>query len=463
MLWWRKRNEGFEWRDYVRTTILVRREQRRQKIKDVQAAAAAQVKDAGRKGLDAGISGARTAGTGVWYGLTTAGKAMASGAKRSAQALATGSVAAARAIGSGAARVGSATASGIAKATSAIASPLAPTLEPVAEFAGRPRMNLALKAIAVLCAFGAAYRAWTFGFDSDALVVAIISGVAASMVIMASLAGPRDGSRFAFLRHLRDYELNLPGQLRISADTAVYGVLAACAVAGLGALAYSYAPPLAQFATPARTSAPVTTGALPDSDPSKLEGRATALAGDTLRIGNKRITLDNVEAPEVTQTCVRNGKPWRCGAAARDALASLVRNRRVTCEILSEDASSTRARCYSGPADIAEALVSKGHVFALGGFWSKYASVQDRAQNEKLGLWSGEADRPQDFRDKQWEEAKKTAPEGCPIKGAIRSGSRTYVLPWSSAYGDTRVRESRGERWFCSESEAESAGWSRGS
>src|SRR5690606_25796115 len=69
LLWWRKRNEGFEWRDYVRTTILVRREQRRKRLKDVQAAAAAHVKDASRRGLDAGVHGARSAGTGTWSGL----------------------------------------------------------------------------------------------------------------------------------------------------------------------------------------------------------------------------------------------------------------------------------------------------------------------------------------------------------------------------------------------------------
>ena len=32
MLGWRKRNDGFEWREYVRTTILVRRKHRRERV-----------------------------------------------------------------------------------------------------------------------------------------------------------------------------------------------------------------------------------------------------------------------------------------------------------------------------------------------------------------------------------------------------------------------------------------------
>ena len=40
MLGWRKKREGFEWHDYVRTTILVRRANRRQKVDDARKAAA---------------------------------------------------------------------------------------------------------------------------------------------------------------------------------------------------------------------------------------------------------------------------------------------------------------------------------------------------------------------------------------------------------------------------------------
>ena len=57
------------------------------------------------------------------------------------------------------------------------------------------------------------------------------------------------------------------------------------------------------------------------------------------------------------------------------------------------------------------------------------------------------------------EDAKRDAPQGCPIKGRITSGNRVYVLPGSASYERVKVRETRGERWFCSEDEAQAAGW----
>ena len=50
MLGWRKRNEGFEWREYVRTTILVRRKHRRDRIGEAGKAGIDNMKAAGQRG-----------------------------------------------------------------------------------------------------------------------------------------------------------------------------------------------------------------------------------------------------------------------------------------------------------------------------------------------------------------------------------------------------------------------------
>ena len=48
----------------------------------------------------------------------------------------------------------------------------------------------------------------------------------------------------------------------------------------------------------------------------------------------------------------------------------------------------------------------------------------------------------------------------CDIKGNISSsGEKIYHLPECQSYSKTIIDESAGERWFCSESEALSAGW----
>ncbi|WP_083567448.1 thermonuclease family protein [Hyphomicrobium sp. CS1GBMeth3] len=457
MLWWRKRNEGFEWRDYVRTTILVRREQRRQRIKDVQAAAAAHVKDAGRRGLDAGLAGARSAGSGLESGARGAWSAF----KRGSAAAGAGSLRVARAAGSGFLVAGSAIMAALSAGGQRLGAPLGPVLEPLLSWAREPRPNLILKAVAVLTGLGAIYRTFMFGFDGDAIVAALVSLITGAIVVLAALTDPYRGPSHAgegLLGRLRAYELVLPGERRLPAVLALAGVVAIFAI---GSALYHYSP---SVTVASLAPQPVVTGALPDdADAATVEGRATALTGDMLRIGRTRVVLDGIEAPEATQICRRKSGTWRCGAAAKDALSGLVRGRRVSCDILGEEGAVKRVRCYAGETDIAEALVRGGHAFASGGFWSAYASVENEAQTQKAGLWAGEAERPQDYRDRRWEEAKKAAPEGCPIKGSIRSGARQYILPWAERYDSIGLRTSRGERWFCSESEAQSAGWSRSS
>lgn len=52
---------------------------------------------------------------------------------------------------------------------------------------------------------------------------------------------------------------------------------------------------------------------------------------------------------------------------------------------------------------------------------------------------------------------------GCNIKGnvSIESGERIYHLPGQKYYSSTNIDSRFGERWFCSEAEAQSAGWRR--
>ena len=53
-------------------------------------------------------------------------------------------------------------------------------------------------------------------------------------------------------------------------------------------------------------------------------------------------------------------------------------------------------------------------------------------------------------------------PPGCLIKGNISaSGERIYHVPGGRFYDRTVIDVARGERWFCSEAEAQAAGWRR--
>ena len=50
---------------------------------------------------------------------------------------------------------------------------------------------------------------------------------------------------------------------------------------------------------------------------------------------------------------------------------------------------------------------------------------------------------------------------GCNIKGNVsfNSGERIYHVPGQHYYAETRIDGRYGERYFCSEGEARSAGW----
>ncbi len=189
MFWWKKRNEGFEWRDYVRTTILVRREHRRQKLKDVQEAAAANVKKAGKRSVEASVSGARNAG------------------QRRLACMAEPQLARWRRWGgyagrSAASRIGERRAldGGIGRRTRPASRKTGPTRRAAARarprsasdrFLGQPGARLALAALAILTALGAAYRTWGFGFDADARLAAVVSVVSAALLLVAYLTDPR--------------------------------------------------------------------------------------------------------------------------------------------------------------------------------------------------------------------------------------------------------------------------------
>lgn len=77
MFGWRRRSEGFEWKEYVRTTILVRRADRQRRIEDVRVAAIEKVRNVADAGVDVGRAGASAAKSGVRRVLAFIGHAIA--------------------------------------------------------------------------------------------------------------------------------------------------------------------------------------------------------------------------------------------------------------------------------------------------------------------------------------------------------------------------------------------------
>lgn len=453
MFGWRRKRDGFEWHEYVRTTILLKRANRRRKIDAMQQAAIDRLKNAQRaaaSGLDdaraKAAAGLREAGE---KGLSAGGEGVAAASSAAMAFISRVVVATRDRAGSLIGRLtgitlprGGGLASGVSASDLADAATLA--------LASRisPARAVQIGAVGVAVAAAAGFRVWGRSLDATAIALALVAAVLLAMGLLLARAMYDDGDA-------------APG-LRPAGAMLGWGGAAALLILGLGPL---LAPNSdvgdARLAATGGASEAVTTGSLQSS--SGLEGHATALSGDTMRISGRVVKLYEIEAPERTQSCKRaNGRSWNCGEAAQRALERFTRRDTVTCEIARQAAAGQpmHATCRTAAGtDIGGELVREGHVFAGSGFFASYSAQQDEAKAGKRGVWDGDAQRPAEYRETKWDAAKKKAPGGCPIKGQTSGRSRIYLLPWSSGYDAAKVRPERGGRWFCSENEAREAGW----
>ncbi|MEZ5839478.1 MAG: thermonuclease family protein [Hyphomicrobiales bacterium] len=126
-----------------------------------------------------------------------------------------------------------------------------------------------------------------------------------------------------------------------------------------------------------------------------IVGRVSAGDGDSFRIGEERIRLEGIDAPELAQTCFRDGKEWPCGRESKAHLARIIAGREITCTGTSRDRfDRVLARCRVGETDINAAQVRAGWAIAYG----DYAAEEAEAEAERLGLWQGTFERPRDWR-----------------------------------------------------------------
>ena len=188
--------------------------------------------------------------------------------------------------------------------------------------------------------------------------------------------------------------------------------------------------------------------------------------GDTIRLGEARIRLHGIDAPELSQICdLVDGREWRCGDWARQMLTQEFAGQRATCEVTDQDARYRRvvARCSVSGVDMGDWLVRNGVALAYRAYSLDYVDAEKTAIVATLGVWRSDFQTPADFRASRRELAVRAGsvpPDpNCPIKGNRSSNGHIYHMPGQADYKNTNIDESRGERWFCSAAEAENAGW----
>jgi len=103
------------------------------------------------------------------------------------------------------------------------------------------------------------------------------------------------------------------------------------------------------------------------------------------------------------------------------------------------------AKSYSYPPDIK--------------YQDKFVAAEKKAREDKLGLWTAcTAETVQTTVAPT--TSSSTSDPSCTIKGNISaSGEKIYHMQGCGSYSKTTIDESRGEKWFCTEAEAQTAGW----
>ena len=191
-------------------------------------------------------------------------------------------------------------------------------------------------------------------------------------------------------------------------------------------------------------------------------GQIKVVDADTIILNKEKIRLHGIDAPESEQYCYVNKKSWPCGKQATEYLKKLldrVSIRSLHCDISSKDRyGRSIGVCYIGDININSNLVENGWAIAYREYSRDYIPNEKLASKRKIGVWQGGFVEPWKWRlGVRIREAKKV---GCHIKGNISSnGEKIYHLPNSKNYLKTKISPSKGERWFCSEKEAQTLGW----
>ncbi len=201
-------------------------------------------------------------------------------------------------------------------------------------------------------------------------------------------------------------------------------------------------------------------------------GRAKVIDGDTLEIAGNRVRLFGIDAPELDQTCLRDGAVWACGREAAQQLAALAGVATLECQTRGTDQYRRHlAVCYSNGEELNLAMVEHGWALAYRAYGDDYVAAELRAKGYGLGIWSSQFTAPADFRlvrnssvekpgggaGAKPERKAKSTRSGCVIKGnRNRRGEWIYHLPGMPYYEQTRAEEI-----FCSEDEAWAAGYRR--
>jgi endonuclease YncB( thermonuclease family) len=239
-----------------------------------------------------------------------------------------------------------------------------------------------------------------------------------------------------------------------------------------------------------RRLVPITLAAILFTSPAPA---ATAIVhdGDTIQLGDITYRLDGIDAPELDQICIDDhADAWSCGIDARDQLAKLINGRNLRCDDLGVDKTTKKRHIgvctiEGEAASLNQQLAGQGVAISVEPALKVHAKDDAAAAKaDRRGLWRGCFVAPAEFRigkkdgalmggscraDRDKEIRAVLFPEdlaqppACAIKGKFAARARVtgnlgiYHLQGCRSYAGL----TRPDRWFCSEDDAQAAGFRR--
>ena len=192
----------------------------------------------------------------------------------------------------------------------------------------------------------------------------------------------------------------------------------------------------------------------------EIRGSARAMDGDSLNMAGIVIRLHGVDAPELNQTCSRQGQSWACGKDASAKLAQLVSGANLRCEQRDiDDYDRIVATCKAQQGDIGQAMVEAGLAVALPQFSDRYLGAEARAKALGLGIWGSEFQQPADYRAAH-PRAHRPKPQASIIRQPIASPapSGVYYRNCSAAWAAGAAPLYRGQPGYRPEMDGDGDG-----
>lgn len=250
-----------------------------------------------------------------------------------------------------------------------------------------------------------------------------------------------------------------------------------------------------QKSLPLKSSASLSSSASPSASVQPTGALVQAVVkrvidGDTIELTDgKKVRYIGMDTPET----VHPEKPVQCfGKEASEENKRLVEGQTIRLE---KDVSETDRYgrllryVYLDGIMVNDTLVRQGFAYASTyppdvKYQDQFSTAQKEARENMRGLWkscqgneknttngtnttntTNQTNNPMNVTSTpapqvQGQSVERSTGTACLIKGNISAkGDKIYHLPGCGSYDKTSIDESVGEKWFCSEDEAQKAGW----